>query len=69
VGLFCYGWDKAMLKDEVLVNGVQMSEMIHLSRPSIANIEHGRHKFQTHILYQISYALDCKIADLLPDSE
>jgi DNA-binding XRE family transcriptional regulator len=44
----------------------ELSEMIHLSRSSIANIEHGRHKFQAHVLYEISSALDCRVTDLLP---
>ena len=46
----------------------ELSEMIHLSRSSVANIEQGRHKFQAHVLYEISSALDCKVTELLPHS-
>lgn len=47
----------------------ELSELIHLTRASIANIERGSQKISLFTLYQIANALKVSPQSLLPDIE
>jgi transcriptional regulator with XRE-family HTH domain len=47
----------------------KLSESIHKSRSSIAQIESGRQKVSLELLYEIAQALKCSIHELLPDEK
>ncbi|WP_050900669.1 helix-turn-helix domain-containing protein [Paenibacillus elgii] len=42
-----------------------LGQKLHISRPSVANIEAGRQRVQIHFLYQIASELETTITDLL----
>jgi transcriptional regulator with XRE-family HTH domain len=47
----------------------ELSDLIHLTRPSIANIERGNQKISLLTLYQIADALKVSPQSLLPEIE
>lgn len=42
-----------------------ISEKLQMSRPSITNIESGKHRIQIHILYELAKLFDIPIQNLV----
>ncbi|MDF9839620.1 MULTISPECIES: helix-turn-helix transcriptional regulator, partial [Paenibacillus] len=51
--------ERGMTQEELAIR-------VHISRPSITNIEAGRHLIRIHYLYQIATSLEVSVHDLLP---
>jgi len=43
----------------------QVSEKLQMSRPSVTNIESGKHRIQIHVLYELAELFEIPIQDLL----
>ncbi|WP_310551106.1 helix-turn-helix domain-containing protein [Paenibacillus glufosinatiresistens] len=53
-------------REERCMTQEDLAALVHISRPSITNIEAGRHLIRIHYLYQIAESLDVSVHDLIP---
>jgi transcriptional regulator with XRE-family HTH domain len=56
-------------RKESILSQEQLSEVITISRSTLANIENGRHQCSLNTLYEIAKALKIDVATLLPSVE
>lgn len=54
-------------RKELGLTQIELANRIGMSRTSIVNIEKGRQYPPVHLLWEISYALDAKPAEILPE--